>query len=191
MAPAAKCRRPPRDPRDTPSPWAKEGLGGWALWPLFRCAKGPAAPEGAPKGRRNRPNAQGRLWGRSPFQNKGGDQKSLVSQAFFAFLPQVAASAALRTGCRKSGLRHFFEVFIAPLRLRRGQGAMQRNPCYARLFADLPYTPPNPIIASGGYGPRTPKGFSTGWKKHFTRKPFHPHRGWAPDGPCGREAAGR
>ena len=53
-------------------------------------------------------------------------------------------------GCRKSGLRHFFEVFIAPLRLRRGQGAMQRNPCYARLFADLPYTPPNPIIASGG-----------------------------------------
>ena len=68
-------------------------------------------------------------------------------------------------GCRKSGLRHFFEVFIAPLRLRRGQGAMQGNPCYARLFADLPYTPqgafscpfgtihlvsPNPIIASGG-----------------------------------------
>ncbi len=36
--------------------------------------------------------------------------------------------------CRKSGLRHFFEVFIAPLRLRRGQGAMQGNPCYARLF---------------------------------------------------------
>ena len=56
----------------------------------------------------------------------------------------------LRFGCRKSGLRHFFEVFIAPLRLRRGQGAMQGNPCYARLFADLPYTPPNPIIASGG-----------------------------------------
>ncbi len=53
-------------------------------------------------------------------------------------------------GCRKSGLRHCFEVFIAPLRLRRGQGAMPRNPCYARLFADLPYTPPNPIIASGG-----------------------------------------
>ena len=54
------------------------------------------------------------------------------------------------SGCRKSGLRHFFEVFIAPLRLRRGQGTMQRNPCCARLFADLPYTPPNPIIASGG-----------------------------------------
>ena len=61
----------------------------------------------------------------------------------------MAALAAI-FGCRKSGLRHFFEVFIAPLRLRRGQGAMQRNPCYARLFADLPYTPPNPIIASGG-----------------------------------------
>ena len=57
--------------------------------------------------------------------------------------PQRAACA----GCRKSGLRHFFEVFVAPLRLRRGQGAMQGNPCYARLFADLPYMPPNPIKA--------------------------------------------
>ena len=54
------------------------------------------------------------------------------------------------SGCRKSGLRHFFEVFIAPLRLRRGQGAMQGNPCYARLFADLTRMSPNPIIASGG-----------------------------------------
>ena len=57
------------------------------------------------------------------------------------------AAAPVFTGCRKSGLRHFFEVFIAPLRLRRGQGAMQGNPCYARLFADLPYMPPNPIKA--------------------------------------------
>ena len=40
---------------------------------------------------------------------------------------------------------------------------MQGNPCYARLFADLPYTPPNPIITSGGCGPRTPGGFSTDW----------------------------
>ena len=76
--------------------------------------------------------------------------------------------------CRKSGASHFFEVFIAPLRLRRGQGAMQGNPCYARLFADLTRTPqgafscpfgtihlvsPNPIKASGGCGPRTPRGF--------------------------------
>ena len=67
------------------------------------------------------------------------------------------------SGCRKSGLRHFFEVFIAPLRLRRGQGAMQGNPCYARLFADLTRMSPNPIKASGGCGPRTPGGFSTGW----------------------------
>ena len=66
------------------------------------------------------------------------------------------------SGCRKSGLRHFFEVFIAPLRLRRGQGAMQGNPCYARLFADLTRMSPNPIKASGGCGPRTPGGFSTG-----------------------------
>ena len=68
------------------------------------------------------------------------------------------------SGCRKSGLRHFFEVFIAPLRLRRGQGAMQGNPCYARLFADLTRMSPNPIKASGGCGPRTPGGFSTGWR---------------------------
>ena len=54
------------------------------------------------------------------------------------------------SGCRKSGLRHFFEVYIAPLRLRRGQGAMQGNPCYARLFADLTRMSPNPIKASGG-----------------------------------------
>ena len=67
------------------------------------------------------------------------------------------------SGCRKSGLRHFFEVFIAPLRLRRGQGAMQGNPCYARLFADLTRMSPNPIKASGGCGPRTPGGFSTDW----------------------------
>ncbi len=66
------------------------------------------------------------------------------------------------SGCRKSGLRHFFEVFIAPLRLRRGQGAMQGNPCYARLFADLTRMSPNPIIAFGGCGPRTSGGFSTG-----------------------------
>ena len=59
---------------------------------------------------------------------------------------KMAARAAI-PGCRKSGLRHFFEVFIAPLRLRRGQGAMQGNPCYARLFADLPYMPPNPMKA--------------------------------------------
>ena len=54
------------------------------------------------------------------------------------------------------------------------EGAMQGNPCYARLFADLTRTPqgafscpfgtihlvsPNPIIASGGCGPRTPRGF--------------------------------
>ena len=77
------------------------------------------------------------------------------------------------TACRKSGLRHFFEVFIAPLRLRRGQGAMQGNPCYARLFADLTRTPqgafscpfgtihlvsPNPIIASVGAKPSAASG---------------------------------
>ena len=82
-----------------------------------------------------------------------------------------AKGPGLAIGCRKSGLRHFFEVFIAPLRLRRGQGAMQRNPCYARLFADLPYTPPNPIIASGGCGPRTPKGFSTGCSEPGAKGP--------------------
>ena len=85
-------------------------------------------------------------------------------------------------GCRKSGLRHFFEVFIAPLRLRRGQGAMQGNPCYARLFADLTRMSPNPIKASGGCGPRTPGGFSTGWV--FRAGAFGP-------GPKNKPAAGQ
>ena len=39
---------------------------------------------------------------------------------------------------------------MAPLRLRRGQGAMQGNPCYARLFADLPYTPRGPSLVPSG-----------------------------------------
>ena len=43
--------------------------------------------------------------------------------------------------CRKSGLRHFFEVFIAPLRLRRDQELCRGNPCYARLLQDLTRTP--------------------------------------------------
>ena len=96
LAPAAKCRRPPATPGIPLPPGPRRA---WEAGPSGPCSavkRGPVAPEGAPKGRRNRPNAQGRLWGRSPFQNKGGDQKSLVSQAFFAFLPQVAASAALR-----------------------------------------------------------------------------------------------
>ena len=73
-----------------------------------------------------------------------------------AHKPQGGLWPPRGSGCRKSGLRHFFEVFIAPLRLRRGQGAMQGNPCYARLFADLTRMSPNPIKASGGCGPRTP-----------------------------------
>ena len=79
------------------------------------------------------------------------------------------AAAMPSSACRNSGLRHFFEVFIAPLRLRRGQGAMQGNPCYARLFADLTRMSPNPIKASGGCGPRTPGGFfdslGTAWRQ--------------------------
>ncbi len=54
-------------------------------------------------------------------------------------------------GCRKSGLRHFFEVFIAPLRLRRGQGAMQGKPQAARGgVADLPHTSRGPLLDPSG-----------------------------------------
>ena len=102
-------------------------------------------------------------------------------------------------GCRKSGLRHFFEVFIAPLRLRRGQGAMQGNPCYARLFADLTRMSPNPIKASGGCGPRTPGGFSTGCKGGglrppplcALRAPAAPPLGWDEQLPPGKGRRGR
>ena len=65
----------------------------------------------------------------------------------------------------KKWLAPLFRGFHSSLRLRRGQGAMQGNPCYAWLFADLPYTPqgafscpfgtihlvpPNPIKAPWG-----------------------------------------
>ena len=71
----------------------------------------------------------------------------------------------LLSACRGSGLRHVFEVSMAPLGLRHGQGAMQGNSWSARLFADLPYNPqgafscpfgtihlasPKTIKASGG-----------------------------------------
>lgn len=46
---------------------------------------------------------------------------------------------------------------MAPLGLKRGHGAMQETPRYARCFADLPYTPPNPV--EQGFGPWSPKGF--------------------------------
>ena len=58
----------------------------------------------------------------------------------------------------KAAQRRFFETSMAPLRLRRGQGAMQGNPCYARLFADLPYMPPNPMKASVGAKPSAASG---------------------------------
>ncbi len=62
--------------------------------------------------------------------------------------------------CRKSGEGHFFKDSMAPLRLRRGQGAMRRQGflriCHTpqRAFS-CPYgtirlTPPNPIRADRG-----------------------------------------
>ncbi len=89
---------------------------------------------------------------------------AVFSQAVAAARATMAQEAAPPKGARppqaveKVACATFSRLFIAPLRLRRGQ-ELCRNPCYARLFADLPYTPPNPIIASGGYGPRTPGRF--------------------------------
>lgn len=54
------------------------------------------APEGAPKGRRNRPNAQGAYGAALPSKTKGEIKKAWFPRLFCAFLPQVAASAALR-----------------------------------------------------------------------------------------------
>ena len=49
-----------------------------------------------------------------------------VRQSLSPFLPRAfdkrkPPQGGFRSACRKSGLRHFFEVFIAPLRLRRRQ----------------------------------------------------------------------
>ncbi len=148
-------------------------------------AHAPSAPHFRPA------TSQGSGGGAAPSRGPGARPPLAVAEPISisdsapAFLSDLAQTLLLRHekgpanaepfGCRKSGLRHFSEVFIAPLRLRRGQG-MQRNPCYARLFADLTRTPqgafscpfgtihlvsPNPIIASGGCGPRAPRGFST------------------------------
>ena len=62
------------------------------------------------------------------------------------------------SGCRKSGLRHCFEGVIAPLRLRRGQGAMQGNPWSARLFSHLPRTPRGGLLPGCPPHPRSQPG---------------------------------
>ena len=93
------------------------------------------------------------------------------------------------SGCRKSGLRHFFEVFIAPLRLWRGQGAMQGNPWSARLFSHLPHTPRGGTFARlpapsaqptrrAGARPRPGGGGGGVWRPGaFGPRPAKPH-GW-------------
>ena len=111
----------------------------------------------------------GKGWRMDGLAHKNSSGPWGAAGALRAHNPGAGAFGPRPSGCRKSGLRHFFEVFIAPLRLRRGQGAMQGNPCYARLFADLTRTPqgafscpfgtihlvsPNPIIASGGKAER-------------------------------------
>ena len=137
----------------------------WRWWKTQR--RGAAADGLRPPARCRASPAAGMFWGRGLWprpQNAAaprmaapilpappGNRSSAGGEALAkGRVGTLGCAGGRRLGCRKSGLRHFFEVFIAPLRLRRGQGAMQRNPCYARLFADLPYTPPNPIIASGG-----------------------------------------
>ncbi len=142
---------PPRDPRNTPSPWAKEGLGGWALWPLFRCKKGARGSRRGSEGAAEPPQRPGPPMGPLSLPKQRGRSKKPGFPGFFVhFYSRLQHLPPLEQAVEKVACATFFEVFIAPLRLRRGQGAMQRNPCYARLFADLPYTPPNPIIASGG-----------------------------------------
>ena len=155
--PCRNCRRS----RRRPGPHTRNSQRrSYHNYRIFRRRLHPANCIGAPLGPMCRPHRSG-------------------PAAYAVAMPRARIRARIRMqvntpGCRKSGLRHFFEVFIAPLRLRRGQGAMQGNPCYARLFADLTRTPqgafscpfgtihlvsPNPIIASGGCGPRTPRGF--------------------------------
>ena len=63
------------------------------------------------------------------FRSDGVLEEGHARDGFFqGLLLQFVNPKIYISGCRKSGLRHFFEVFIAPLRLRRGQGAMQGNP---------------------------------------------------------------
>lgn len=78
-----------------------------------------------------------------------------------------AAKSSGRLCLKKSGVCRFFEVSMAPLRLRRGRGAMQGNPLRSKAVCNLPYppgafscpfgiirlAPPNPIRADRGGSP--------------------------------------
>jgi len=97
------------------------------------------------------------------------------------------------------GLRRGLEGSIAPLRLRRGRGAVEGNPCCPRLFADLPHTSRGPSlvpseqvtlrrqIPSAPSEPRKPRG--AGGRKGEAEAPYARERREGPQaepaGPLG------
>ena len=105
---AAGGRSPPARCRASPG-------SGPAAGPWPRCAAAPALPAyrkaAKPAGLRLAPGKAGKL-------------PALPGPPPIRMVPSGWRHMPPAAGCRKSGLRHFFEVFIAPLRLRRGQGAM-------------------------------------------------------------------
>lgn len=60
--------------------------------------------------------------------------------------PPPAGSGDGVFGYRKAGFRRDCKGSTAPLRLRRGRGAVEGNPCCPRLFADLPHTSRGPSL---------------------------------------------
>ena len=78
------------------------------------------------------------------------------------YCPYKASPGAMprgTPGCRKSGLRHFFEVFIGPLRLRRGQGAMQGKPLLRKAFCGFDAHVAKSDYSLRGLRPPSPQGF--------------------------------
>ena len=56
---------------------------------------------------------------------------------------------------------HFFEVYMAPLCLRHGQGSMKRNPCCARLLRICRTCRQIRLKPPGAVAPEPPRGFLT------------------------------
>ena len=100
-----------------------------------------------------------------------------ASRSFF----DIQQAAAPCRSLLKRGFRHVFEVSMAPLRLRRGRGAMQGTPRpqgFLRIirtpqgavpcpFGTIFLAPPNPMKGNPGFGPCSPGGSTA----HSTQYP--------------------
>ena len=91
---------------------------------------------------------------------------SKVNIMFAHFTITKKRRGCVSLGCRKSGIMPLFRGLHGSLVPAARPGNHEKKPLLRKAFADLPHMSPNPIEASGGCGPRTPKGFLTVRKSH-------------------------